>query len=152
MINKISQIIEKAKGYTKTIAIAASDDETVLKAAKMAKELGIANFCLCGNKKKTEAILNAIDAKISDFQIYDCHNPTDAAMKAAQLVKDGAAHTVMKGSIKTGSLLKVLLRDEYGFKTGKTMSLNAVFEVPGFDRLLILADPGLVITPTLEQK
>jgi len=73
-------------------------------------------------------------------------------MKAAELVKNGQAHTVMKGAIKTGNLLKVLLRDEYGFKTGKTMSLNAVFEIPGFERLLILADPGLVITPTLEQK
>lgn len=152
MIKKISQIIEKAKGYTKIIAVAASDDETVLNAVKMAKEIGIADFCLCGNKERTEMILKEIGANCSDFRLYDCSDPIDAAMKAAQLVKDGEAHTVMKGDIKTGSLLKVLLRDEYGFKTGKTMSLNAVFEVPDFDRLLILADPGLVITPTLEQK
>ena len=152
MITEISQIIEKAKGYTKTIAIASSDDETVLTAAKKAKEMGIADFCLCGNKKRTEEKLKAIGGHCDDYKIIDCSNPIEAAMKAAQLVKDGEAHTVMKGAIKTGSLLKVLLRDEYGFKTGKTMSLNAVFEVPGFERLLILADPGLVITPTLEQK
>ena len=152
MIREISQIIEKAKGTTKTIAVASSDDETVLTAAKRAKEIGIADFCLCGNKKRTEELLKEIDANCDEFKIYDCSNPIEAAMKAAQLVKDGEAHTVMKGAIKTGSLLKVLLRDEYGFKTGKTMSLNAVFEVPGFERLLIMADPGLVITPTLEQK
>lgn len=152
MIKKISQIIERAKGYTKTIAVAASEDESVLSAAKMAKEIGIADFCLCGNKEKTLAILQEIGANSGDFQLYDCPNAVEAAKKAAQLVKDGQAHTVMKGGIKTGSLLKVLLQDEFGFKTGKTMSLNAVFEVPGFDRLLILADPGLVISPTLEQK
>jgi len=152
VIKQISQIIERAKGYTKTIAVAASDDETVLNAAKMAKEMGIADFCLCGNKEKTLAILHEIGADSNNFQLYDCSNPIEAAKKAAQLVKEGQAHTVMKGNIKTGSLLKVLLQDEYGFKTGKTMSLNAVFEVPGFEHLLILADPGLVITPTLEQK
>jgi phosphate butyryltransferase len=152
MIKNVSEIIEKAKSYNKTIAIAAAADETVLKAAKKAKEIGIADFCLCGDRQKINMILDEIDAKDLGFKIYDCSDAVSAAKRAAELVKNGDAHTVMKGAIKTGSLLKVLLSDEYNFKTGKTMSLNAVFEIPGFDRLLILTDPGLVITPTLQQK
>ncbi|HOO31833.1 MAG TPA: bifunctional enoyl-CoA hydratase/phosphate acetyltransferase [Thermotogota bacterium] len=152
MIAKVSEIIEKAKSFNKTIAIAAAADETVLGAAKKAKEIGIADFCLCGEARKIEAILEEIGASSLGFKIFDCPDVVSAAKKAAELVTEGTAHTVMKGSIKTGTLLKVLLSDEYNFKTGKTMSLNAVFEIPGFDRLLILTDPGMVITPTLQQK
>ena len=132
--------------------IAAAADETVLKAAKKAKEIGIADFCLCGEANKIEEILKKIEAVDLGFKIYDCPDAVTAAKKAAELVTMGTAHTVMKGSIKTGTLLKVLLSDDYKFKTGKTMSLNAVFEISGFDRLLILTDPGMVITPTLQQK
>ncbi len=152
MIKKVSEILEKAKAYEKKIAIAAADDETVLEAAKKAQNIGIADFYLCGNKSKIKEILKKIDADAGLFEILDTKDTNTAAEKAAELVKDGQAHTVMKGAIKTGSLLKVLLRDEYGFKTGKTMSLNGVFEIPGFERLLILSDPGLVIAPTLAQK
>jgi len=124
----------------------------VLSAVKNARELGIADFILCGDKEKIKVLLEEIGDSQGNYDIRHSAGYEEAANAAARLVTDKDALTIMKGRIQTGTLLKILLKDEYSFKTGKTMSLSGVFEIPDFPRLLIVSDPGMVPYPTLEQK
>jgi len=152
MLKSLDELIIKAKGNSKVIAVAVAEDESVLSAVVKAKEMGIADFILCGDEGKIIGILKQVDGKEEDYEIINCKNEYEAANKAAELVTEKKADTVMKGKIKTGSLLKILLKDDYSFKTGKTMSLVAAFEIPGYDRFLIVSDPGMVLNPDLKQK
>jgi len=45
-----------------------------------------------------------------------------------------------------------VLDKEIGLRTGRVLSHLAVFEVPGFDRLIGVTDGGMNIIPTLQQK
>jgi len=152
MIRKIEQVLELAKGKQATIAVVAAEEESVLQAVADARREGLADFVLFGPQAQIAAKLRGLGEEPGNYPLKDCSSPVQAAHAAARLVSEGGAHTLMKGNIKTGSLLKVLLESQYSFRTGNTMSLCGVFEVPTLDRLLIITDPGMVIAPTLEQK
>lgn len=93
MIHKLSELIERAKHKPrKKIAVAAAEDEPVLKALKSALEQGIATPVLVGDKAKIEKIAKAIDFDLSDIQIvHNDKGATESARIAVSLVKSGEA-------------------------------------------------------------
>jgi phosphate butyryltransferase len=58
----------------------------------------------------------------------------------------------MKGKIKTASLIRAVLDREAGLRAGRLLSQVIVFEVPGWNRLMLMTDAAINIAPTLEQK
>jgi len=58
----------------------------------------------------------------------------------------------MKGKIKTSALVKAVLDKEHGLRTGRLLSQVIVFQVPGFNRLMISTDAAINIAPTLAHK
>jgi phosphate butyryltransferase len=149
-MKKLQELLDKAKGIgKKVVAVAAADDDVVLRAVDMAKKEGIVDALLFGDAKKIEVVAEKVGLNIKDFEVVDSKNPADDAVKA---VVDGRAHFVMKGNIKTGDLMKAVLKDEYNLKTGRTMSLVSIFETPLYHKLLIVTDAGMTIAPDLEQK
>lgn len=151
-VKELCELVERAKGKKKIVAIAAADDDIVLRAAEKAYQLGIAEFILFGKESKIRSIAKENGIAIHGFPIFDSDTTEEAGMSAVQCVVQSKAHTVMKGNIKTADLLKIILKDEFQLKTGRTISLVAVFQIPDFERLLIITDPGIVLFPTLEQK
>jgi phosphate butyryltransferase len=149
-MKKLQELLDKAKGIgKKVVAVAAADDDVVLRAVDMAKKEGIVDALLFGDAEKIEVVAEKVGLNIKDFEVVDSKNPADDAVKA---VVDGRAHFVMKGNIKTGDLMKAVLKDEYNLKTGRTMSLVSIFETPLYHKLLIVTDAGMTIAPDLEQK
>jgi phosphate butyryltransferase len=69
-----------------------------------------------------------------------------------ELVREGRADLVVKGQVKTAPLLRTALDRERGICKRTLLSHVAVFEIPGFDRLLCLSDSGVVPHPTPMQK
>ena len=153
MINAMNDILTTAaaKG-TKTIAVAAAQDTEVLKAVKQAKESGIAEAILVGDKEKITEAAAACEVNADDFEIIDIPDKAEACRKAVGLVSSGKAHMVMKGLVDTAVLLKAVLDDEIGLKTGKVLSHVAILEVEGFERFFYLTDAAMNIAPDLEQK
>jgi phosphate butyryltransferase len=68
------------------------------------------------------------------------------------LVARDEAHCAMKGRIFTADFLKAALDPSVGLRTAKLLTHVAVFDIPGFDRLVLLSDAGVLVAPTLEQK
>ncbi|ODN30049.1 bifunctional enoyl-CoA hydratase/phosphate acetyltransferase [Fervidobacterium thailandense] len=149
-MKNLVELLDKAKSVGKRIvSVAAADDDAVLKALDMASKEGIVDAILFGNVEKIKKLAETLNIDISKFQITESANPADDAVKA---VVEGKAHFVMKGNIKTGDLMKAVLKDEYGLKTGRTMSLVSIFETPLYHKLLVVTDAGMTIDPDLEQK
>lgn len=152
-MKKLNEILEKAKKYgPKTVAVAASEDEVVLKAIDKAKKEGIINAILVGDVEKTKKLANENNIDLSEYKLLDAKDYNEAAEKAVKLVVEKQADFVMKGKIKTGDLMRVVLKEEYGLRTGKTLSLVSIFETPLYHKLLVVSDAGMTIAPTLEQK
>ena len=58
----------------------------------------------------------------------------------------------MKGMVDTKDVLKPLVKKENGLHTGRSMCVFSYNEVPQMNKLLALADGGMIMYPTLEQK
>jgi phosphate butyryltransferase len=68
------------------------------------------------------------------------------------MVRAGEADVIMKGSLGTAFLIQAALDREKGLRQGKLFTHVAVYEIPGFNRLLLISDGGVVIAPDLYEK
>ncbi|MBE5875533.1 MAG: phosphate butyryltransferase [Lachnospiraceae bacterium] len=146
LLKKVSECSKK------TVAVAVAEDAPVLEAIKAAKEQGIADAILVGNKAKMEEIAATLNMDLSQYEVINEEDNIQAALKAVSLVHDGKADMYMKGLIDTKNFLKSVLDKEVGLRTGKPLSHVCVFEVKGVDHLLFLTDVAFMTYPTLEDK
>lgn len=152
-MKSFDEILSKVKlSERKKIAVAAAQDEPVLEAVKNAVELGIAEAILIGDSAKIKDICKDINFDVNGLEIIHEPDNSKAALKAVELVSTGKAHMVMKGLLETATILKAVLNKEVGLRTGKLMSHVAAFEVPGYDRLILLTDAALNMYPDLKAK
>ena len=154
MIHKLSELIDRAKSKPKRIiAVAAAEDEPVLKSIMAAMKEGIVTPVLIGNKAEIEKIAQAIDFDLSDVQIF--HNDkgaNESARIAVSMVKSGEADILMKGFVSTGALLKAVLDKENGLRKGKVLSHVAFFESPHYHKLLCVTDVAMNMDPDFDTK
>ena len=136
----------------KRLAVAVAQDEPVLEAVKAAKDRGIADAILVGDKTKIEEVARKIDMDLTDFEIIHEEDVKKAALKAIQLVSSGSADMVMKGLVDTATFLRSVLNKEVGLRTGNLMSHVSVFEIEGIDRLILLTDAAFNTYPDLKEK
>ena len=153
MIKTFDEIIKVAKEKgPKTIAVAVAQDTEVLNAVNMAKELGIADAILVGDKDEIVKAAKNCGVDINKYEVVDIKDKTEASRKAVELVSTGKAHIVMKGLVDTSIVLKAVLDEKIGLRTGNVLSHVAVFDVAGYDRLLYVTDAAMNLAPNLMQK
>lgn len=133
----------------KKIVLVGSEDREALISLKKAEKIGIADAILVGNKEITKKYCEEL--KIN-FEIIDSKTPESAVEIGVKLVNSGKGNILMKGLIKTSTLLKAVLNKDWGLRKNKLLSHICAMEIPGIDRLLFVADGGMVIKPNLSEK
>ncbi|MGL4109377.1 phosphate butyryltransferase [Clostridium sp. LP20] len=153
MSKNFDDLLSKVKVcQRKKVSVAVAQDEPVLEAIKAAKEQGIADAILVGDKDKIKEIADSIGMDITQFEVIHEPDVKKATLFAVQLVSSGRADMVMKGLVDTATFLRSVLNKEVGLRTGKVMSHVAVFEIEGFDRLIFLTDAAFNTYPDLKAK
>ena len=153
MIRTMQELLEEAKkGEPGRLAVAAAQDSYVLDAVMQAKDLGIAEPILVGDKAAIEEVLAELGRADADVRIVDEPDKAEACQAAARLVRDGEADFIMKGLVDTSVIMRAILNKENELRTGATISDVLALEIDGYDRLFIVTDPAMSIAPTLEQK
>jgi phosphate acetyltransferase len=89
---------------------------------------------------------------LSKFYISVAPHSHGAAAKAVQLVKEGKAEILMKGSLHTDELMSAIVSREGGLRTGRRISHVFIMDVPTYHKVLIVTDAAINIAPTLEDK
>ena len=153
MIKNFNELLETAKSQKiMKIVIAAAQDEDVIKAVSQAKEIGIAEPVLVGNKAKILEIMNELGIESSEFEIIDEPDLIQAARKSVKLVREGKGDFLMKGILQTADIMRAVLDKEEGLRTENLISHVMVYEVPSYNKLLYLTDGGMNVAPDLSQK
>lgn len=151
MIKDFTDLIAEVKLIGKsTICVAAADDKEVLKAVKIATDIGIVDSILVGDKEKIEMLAKEIG--LTNFQVVHKDTSEEAALEAVKIVKSGRAKILMKGLVNTSVYMRALLNREYGLRTGRLLSLMAAYELPMYHKLIYCTDSGVNVNPNLEQK
>ncbi len=143
---------QKAASRTARMAVAAAGDEHTVEAVLHARAEGIVSPILVGDRAAIGAALEKFGASLPEGDIYDVPDPAEAAAFAVRLAKEGKADLLMKGNLDTSVMLRPVVNRETGIGAGRLMSHFTAFEVPGYHKLLVPVDGGMVPYPTLEQK
>ena len=153
MVKNFEEVLEKVKrGTMKKVAVAVAQDEPVLEAIRAAKDQGVAEAVLVGDEVEIKEIATKIGMDLRQFEVINEKDSNKASLTAVELVSTGKADMLMKGLVDTATFLKAVLNKEIGLRTGKLMSHVAVFEIPGYDRLIFLTDAAFNMYPDLKAK
>ncbi|MDY0236106.1 MAG: bifunctional enoyl-CoA hydratase/phosphate acetyltransferase [Gudongella sp.] len=151
MIKNFNDLVEKAKLLDKfKVCVAAAEDEEVLKAVKLAMDMGFIDPILVGDKDKIQELADKIGLK--DYELVHSDSPEESALEAVKIVSSGRASVLMKGFVNTSVYLRAVLNKEFGLRTGRLLSLLAAYEIPQYHKLLYCTDSGVNTNPNLEQK
>jgi phosphotransacetylase len=75
-----------------------------------------------------------------------------AAAKAVEMVREGQAETLMKGSLHTDELMAEVVRKDTGLRTERRISHAFIMDVPTYPKPLAVTDAAINIFPDLETK
>ena len=156
-IRNFEQLLQAARDVARhhgprTIAIAAAAQREIVLAAVQAWQEGLASSILVGNQRLIAEIAADEGVELAGLRVVDEPDSLAAAARAALMVGRGEADFLMKGGIETAHLMRAGLSQEAGLRTGRLLSHVAVFQMPGYHRLILLSDAGVVVAPTLPQK
>jgi phosphate acetyltransferase len=150
---KYEWLIAKCKSLSPvSTAVAHPCDETSLRGAVEAAELGILEPILVGPREKIEAVAAQFNLDISRYQLIDTPHSQAAADVAVSLAREGKAEMLMKGSLHTDELMSAVVRSATGLRTARRISHAFIMDVPSLDRAIIVTDAAINIFPTLKDK
>jgi phosphotransacetylase len=129
------------------VAVAGGAEPTVLAAVRQAREWGWITPLLAGSKAEIEKTAEQCGIDLNGFTILDGE---DAAAEAVAAVRRQQARLLMKGQISTPALLRAVLDPDSGLRTDRVICQVVLMAVRG--RRFLLADTGICVQPTLEQK
>lgn len=153
MIQSFTLMSERVKRLGRQrIAVAAAQDEELLRSIAQAWELGIADPILIGNKGEIEKIAAGSGLDLAPFDLIDEPDDRKACRLAVRLVRQGAAGSIMKGLVGTGPLLKEILDRETGLRDRKLLSHVGLFSLASLGRSILITDAALTIAPDLSAK
>jgi phosphate acetyltransferase len=135
-----------------TTAVAHPCDAVSIEGAAAAARLGIIAPLLVGPPARIRAAAEAAKADISDLPLIESAHSHDSAAKAVELVRQGKAEALMKGSLHTDELMSAVIAPDTGIRTGRRISHCFVMDVPGHNDPLIVTDAAINIAPQLADK
>lgn len=161
MINNFDQLIEVAKNVSQNkkrpirVAVAAGNDKAALEAIRDAKKMKIADGILVGEKELISGSLKELNIDFNEFEIIHATGNAEICRRTVQTIHDSKAEIILKGKVKSGTLLKAVLNKEYGLRTSNLISDAYLFEwpnCPSENKLKIITDGGFNLKPDLNQK
>src|SRR4051812_20454046 len=135
-----------------TTAVAHPAERTALAGAVEAAEKGLIVPILVGPAQKIREIAAASGIHLGKIRIVDAPHSHAAAAKAVELVRQGEAGLLMKGSLHSDELLGAVVAKETGLRTGRRISHVFIMDVPTYHKVLVVTDAAINIAPTLEDK
>ena len=133
-------------------AVAHPCDATALLGATEASQRGLIVPLLVGPAARIRDTAEAAEIDLGNLQIVDVPHSAAAATKAVELIREGRAEILMKGSLHTDELMAAVVSRDGGLRTGRRISHVFVMDVPTYHKVLIVTDGAINIAPTLEDK
>jgi phosphate acetyltransferase len=127
-------------------------DQSSLEGAVDAAERGLIAPILIGPAQRIKSVAQEHGIRIDKYPIVDVPFSHAAAEAAVQIVREGKAEAIMKGSLHTDELMAEVVKRDSGMRTGRRFSHCFVMDVPEHDDALIITDAAINIAPTLEEK
>jgi len=150
---KYQRLLDFCKSLPPTpTAVVHPCDESSVRGAVDAAHLGLIAPILVGPRARIEAVATQHRIDLGSLPIVDAPYSEASAAKAVELVREGKAEALMKGSLHTDELMGAVVKRETGLRTARRVSHCFVMDVPSYAETLIVTDAAVNIAPTMEDK
>jgi phosphotransacetylase len=150
---KYERLLERCAGLGPVpTAVAHPCEQTALAGAIEAQQMGLITPILVGPAAKIEAVARESGIGLSGIQIVNTAHSHGSAAKAVELVREGRAEMLMKGSLHSDELLVAIVARETGLRTERRISHVFLMDVPTYHKVLVVTDAAINIAPDLEAK
>jgi phosphate acetyltransferase len=151
--DKFHELVAKAQSHAPVkVAVAHPCDQVSLESVVEAAKMRLIEPILVGPKDRIREVAANLGLDISGFEIVDAEYSQDSAAKAVELVREGRAEALMKGSLHTDELMGAVVKRDTGLRTARRISHCFVMDVPDHDQPLIITDAAVNIAPDLKAK
>jgi phosphotransacetylase len=152
-MKKYDQLLERCKKLEPIpTAVAHPCEITALEGPLEAAEKGLIVPILVGPAEKIRALAKSNKLNLGKTEIVDAPHSHASAARAVELVREGRAELLMKGSLHTDELLGAVIARETGLRTQRRMSHVFLMDVPTYHKPILITDAAINIAPTLEEK
>ena len=153
MIRTIDDIIQTAKqNKTAVVAVAAAHDDAVIEAIVNARRENIAEPILVGHIDVIRKMLADCGEDPESYQMIETEEDTESAAVAVALCAEGKADFLMKGILSTADMMRAVFKRDSGLRTGRLTSHCMIYQIPAYNKLLMMTDGGVNTFPDLEKK
>jgi phosphate acetyltransferase len=127
-------------------------DESSLRGAAEAAELGMIDPILVGPAEKIATVAAAHEIDIRRCEVVDARASEEAAARGVALIREGRGELLMKGSLHTDELMRAVAASGTGLRTARRISHVFVMDVPTYAQTLFITDAAINIFPDLNAK
>jgi phosphotransacetylase len=133
--------------------VSPANAETFESIRDAASALGV-TFLLTGDRVAIEMGLAAAGAGSGGITIVHHADTRGALLAAVTAAAAGEADILMKGGVDTATLMRVVLDEKTGLRTGRLLSDVFILEYPprGENRFIMITDGGITPAPDLKNK
>jgi phosphate acetyltransferase len=135
-----------------TTAVVHPCDRVSIEGTVEAARLGIISPILVGPPARIAAAAESAGLDISSYPLEATVHSHQSAARAVELVRQGKAEALMKGSLHTDELMAAVVARDGGIRTARRISHCFVMDVPGHADPLIVSDAAVNIAPDLADK
>lgn len=134
------------------VAVAHPCDQVSLESVVEAAKQRLIEPILVGPQERIREVAAQHGLDISGFEIVDADYSQDSAAKAVELVREGRAEALMKGSLHTDEIMSAVVKRDTGLRTSRRISHCFIMDVPDHDQPLVITDAAVNIAPDLKTK
>ncbi|GAB3538254.1 bifunctional enoyl-CoA hydratase/phosphate acetyltransferase [Noviherbaspirillum agri] len=126
-------------------------DPESLRGAVNAAHFGLIVPVLIAPEAKLRAVAEAAGVDLKGMDVLNVEHSVAAAQRAAEMAANGEVEALMKGSLHTDELMSAVVTTR-ALRTKRRLSHVFRFDVPMYDKPLLITDAAINIKPTLEEK
>jgi len=135
----------------RTAVVHPVDENSLLGAIAAARqELIVPVFV--GPREKIRVAADKAGVELAPYELIETEHSHAAADKAVAMARAGEVEAIMKGALHSDELLRPIVDQQRGLRTGRRISHVFVVDAPSCPRLLFITDAAVNVYPTLDDK
>lgn len=155
MVRNFEELMQKALQIGgKNVVVIYPNNEETFAALCQVLDRKLANLTLVGDPEAISAGMNGRVSSADGVEIVPAASATEALRQAIEILRTGKGDILMKGGIDTSSMMKAVLHEDAGMRTGRLLSDIFILEFPQRkdNKFIMVTDGGMTLAPDLKNK
>jgi len=156
MIRNFEQMLSTARRFPdKRVVVIYPSNEETFSAIRQAADMKLASFILVGDEERIcNDFLKGYPGHKGVVSVVPESNMLSALRTSIDLVSSGKGDILLKGGIDTSTMMKAVLSETSGIRTGRLLSDIFILEYPPRhdNTFIMITDGGMTLAPDLRNK